>query len=96
MRLPKLEKVEADIADAKAKIAEYQTKLRTLEKLKTDVENDKMIKALRAENISDADLSALMESFRKSKTNTEPAEATVSVREKSRQEETQDANNEDE
>jgi hypothetical protein len=89
MRLPKLEKVESDIAETRAKIAEYQTKLRTLEKLKTDVENDRMIKALRAENISDADLGALMESFRRSKTNTEPTEARVS--EKPRLEETHDA-----
>jgi hypothetical protein len=94
MRLPKLEKVESDIAETKARIAEYQNKLRALEKIKIDVENDRMIKALRAENISDADLNTLMESFRKSKTNTEPAEARVSDREKIRQEETHDAKTE--
>jgi hypothetical protein len=94
MRLPKLEKVESDIAETKARIAEYQNKLRALEKLKIDVENDRMIKALRAENISDADLNTLMESFRKSKTNTEPAEARISDREKTRQEETHDAKTE--
>jgi len=89
MRLPKLEKVESDIADTKARIADYQTKLRDLEKLKVLVENDRMIKVLRAENVSDADLGALMESFRKSKTNNEPAEVRTS--EKPRQEETHDA-----
>ena len=91
MRLPKLEKVESDIADTKARIADYQTKLRDLEKLKVLVENDRMIKVLRAENISDADLGALMESFRKGKTNNEPAEVRASDREKQRQEETHDA-----
>jgi hypothetical protein len=89
MRLPKIEKVEADIAETKAKLSELQAKLRNLEKLKIDVENDRMIKALRAESISDSELIALMESFRKNKS--EPAEARVSAVEKSSQEETQDA-----
>jgi phage shock protein A len=92
MRLPKLEKVEADIADTKAKIAELTTKLRTLEKTKIDVENDKMIKALRAEKISDADLGALMESFRRTKNKQSPAETKATAEIQPRQEETHDAN----
>lgn len=75
MRMPKHEKVEADISNAKAKISEWQDKLRALEKLKTDIENDKMLKVLRDERISDAELSALLEAYKKSKANIETASA---------------------
>jgi HAMP domain-containing protein len=73
MRLPKLEKVEAGIASAKAKIAEQQARLRELERLKTKVEDDRMVKTLRAEKISDAELGALVESFRRGRPDTQPA-----------------------
>jgi hypothetical protein len=94
MRLPKIEKVESDIAETKAKIAEYQARLRSLERLKIDVENDMVIRAMRSESISDAELNALMEPFRKKEAITEPAEVRLSAKEITRQEETQDANTE--
>ena len=65
MLSPKINKVNTEIAKTKAKITEYQTKLRDLERRKTDLENDDIITLVRSENISDAELSALLQSIRR-------------------------------
>ena len=65
MYKPKIEKVCADIERTKQSISELQAKLRALEKLKVEVENDFFINIIRSERISDAELSALMRSLRK-------------------------------
>ena len=56
---PKIEKVKADIVKTKAIIAEYQKKLRDLERQKTDLENLEIIALYRRENFGEDDFSAL-------------------------------------
>ena len=68
----KIEKVKTAIETTSAKILTYQSKLRSLEREKTRLENEQIIALVRSENISDADLSALMQSLRKENTNTAP------------------------
>jgi len=70
---PKIERVANDIEKAKAKISELQAKLRELEQTKTKLENEHIVALVRSEKISDAELAALMKSFRKEG----PAEAAV-------------------
>lgn len=74
MANPKLEKVCSEIEKAKAKISELQTKLRELEREKIRLENEQIIAFVRSEKISDAELAALMNSFRREG----PAEAGIS------------------
>ena len=92
MTNPRIEKVNTQIANTKAKISEYQSKLRVLERQKIDLENEGFIALIRSEKISDAELAALMQSLRKD--NTESAEAAAPAREiiTTRQEEIRDAN----
>lgn len=70
MTNPKLERVTADIAKAKAKILEWQSKLRAYERQKIELENEGFISIIRSEHISDADLSALMLALRNSQPKT--------------------------
>ena len=85
---PKIEKVNTAIDKTKAIIADYQKKLRDLEREKTRIENDRIVAFVRSEKISDAELETLMRSFRKNEL--KPTE--VSANNKTRQEETRDAN----
>jgi len=73
MNNPQLEKVLLNIEKTKAKISEYQTKLRELEREKTKLENEQIVAIIRGEKISDAQLSALVESFRDKQTTSAPA-----------------------
>ena len=81
MTNPKIGKINSDIAKVKAKISDYQAKLRALEKQKVDCENERIIALVRSEKISDAELTALMQSLRKD----EPA-ADISARKITKQE----------
>ena len=56
MTNPKIEKVKTEIEKTKAKIAEYQSKLRGLERQKTEFENEQIVALVRSEKISDAEL----------------------------------------
>jgi len=85
---PKLEKVNGAIEKTKTIIADYQRKLRDLEREKTRLENERIVALVRSEKISDAELTALMQSLRKE----EPKPAEASANNKTRQEETRDAN----
>ena len=82
MTYPKIEKVKTEISKTKARIADYQVKLRALERQKTDLENEQIVALVRSEKISDGDLSALMQSFRKERSKTKPGEAVVEIVEK--------------
>ena len=91
MTNPRLDKVKADIEKTKEKISELQSKLRLLERQKTDIENGQIIALIRSERISDAELSALMMSLRKEESGviTDDAKATEITK---GQEEPQNAN----
>lgn len=56
----KIERVSKDIQKTKDKINEFQTKLRELEKQKTELENMEIVDAVRGMDISLPDLAALL------------------------------------
>ncbi|EOH32630.1 DUF4315 family protein [Enterococcus faecium] len=56
----KIERVSKDIDKTKDKISEFQTKLRELEKQKTELENMEIVDAVRGMDISLVDLAALL------------------------------------
>ena len=92
MTNPKIDKVNLEIEKTKAKISEFQTKLRALERQKTDLEDAQIVALVRSERISDAELTALMASLRSNGKDAAPAEAKpISTR----QEEPRNANQED-
>jgi hypothetical protein len=67
MTNPKIERVKEDIAKTKARISEYTSKLRELERHKTDLENLEIIALFRREKLSEDEFSALLNSQRKEK-----------------------------
>lgn len=56
----KIERVSRDIQKTKDKIAEFQTRLRELERQKTELENTEIVDAVRGMDISLADLAAML------------------------------------
>lgn len=56
----KIGRVCAEIEKTKGKISEFQTKLRELEKQKTELENAEIVEAVRGMDISLADLAAML------------------------------------
>lgn len=69
---PRIDKVIADIAKTKAKISEFQSKLRELERQKVRLENDHFVEIIRRENLSDAELSTLTDLLRKNHAEEKP------------------------
>jgi len=65
MTNPKIEKVKANIAKTKATIENYQAKLRELEKLKIQLENDEVVALFRREKFNEDEFAALLRSQRK-------------------------------
>lgn len=57
---PKIERVCKDIDKTKGKISELQTRLRELEKQKTELENTEIVETVRGMDISLADLAAML------------------------------------
>ncbi len=57
---PKIERVGKEIQKAKDKLSEIQTRLRELEKQKTELENMEIVEAVRGMDISLADLAVLL------------------------------------
>lgn len=60
----KIERVSKDIQKTKDKISEFQTRLRELEKQKTELENTEIVEAVRGMDISLADLAAMLKSVK--------------------------------
>ena len=56
----KIERVSKDIQKTKDKISEFQTRLRELEKQKTELENIEIVDAVRGMDISLADLADML------------------------------------
>ena len=61
----KIEKTKSAIAKTKAIIADHQAKLRDLEKLKTQLENDEVVAMFRREKLNEDEFAALLRSQRK-------------------------------
>jgi len=96
MNNPRLERVIADIEKVKDKIAEQQSRLRTLERQKTDIENGQIIALVRSERISDTELSALLKSLRSEGQGDSEAQPAISQPIRTKQEEPRNANNDEE
>lgn len=56
----KIERVIKDIEKTKGKIAEFQSRLRELERQKTEIENTEIVDIVRGMDISLADLAVLL------------------------------------
>ena len=65
MTNPKIERVKEQIAKTKEIIADYQTRLRELEKQKTEFENLAVIAMFRKEKLDENEFSQLLHSMRK-------------------------------
>jgi hemerythrin-like domain-containing protein len=77
MQTPKIEKVKEQIAKTKDIIADYQAKLRELEKQKIDLENLAVIAMFRKEKLDEDEFSTLLHSMRKDEP--EPAPQAVNT-----------------
>ena len=60
MTNPKIEKVRASIAKTKETIADYQNKLKDLEKQKIQLENDEIIALFRREKLNEDEFAQLL------------------------------------
>lgn len=60
----KIERIQKDIDKAKEKISEFQTKLKELERQKTELENTEIVETVRGMDISLADLAAFLSAAR--------------------------------
>lgn len=60
----KLEKVTAEIEKTKAKISEYNSRMRDLEKQKNELENTEIVEMVRGVEASPAELAAFIKAFR--------------------------------
>ena len=63
----KLDRVNQNIQKTKTKISGLQKKLREYEAEKVKLEDEQIITAVRSERVSDAELTRLIESFKKGK-----------------------------
>ena len=64
MTNPKIEKVTSHIVKTKATIAEYQAKLKDLERQKIQLENEEIVAMFRRENFSEDEFKAILRSGR--------------------------------
>ena len=60
MTNPKIEKVKEHISKTKATIAEYQNKLKDLEKQKIQLENDEIVAMFRREKLNEDEFAELL------------------------------------
>lgn len=60
----KIERVSKEIQKTKDKISEFQTRLRELEKQKTELENIEIVDAVRGMDISLADLASMLKAVK--------------------------------
>ena len=66
----RLKKIDSDISKTKAKVSEYTTKLRELEKLRLETENTEIVALVRAVNISPDELMAFVNAYKDKEENT--------------------------
>jgi len=75
----KIERVKEQIAKTKEIIADYQAKLRELEKQKFDLENLAVVAMFRKEKLDEDEFSMLLHSMRKEEVEPAPPPAAVVV-----------------
>ena len=61
---PKIERVDKDIEKTKGKISEFQSRLRELEKQKTELENMEIVALVRGIEIAPQELALFIRAFR--------------------------------
>ena len=64
MTNPKIKKVTTAIEKVQGQIAEYQSKLKSLEKQKTQLENEEVIAMFRREKLNEDEFAALLQAGR--------------------------------
>ena len=74
---PKINKVIGDIEKTKEKIIEFQSRLKELERLKTELENADIVAMVRGIKIPPADLEAFARAFMEQKETTAVPDITV-------------------
>lgn len=60
----KLKKILAEIEKTKEKISQQQTKLRELERQKTELENTEIVELVRSNRMNTAELTAFLKAYR--------------------------------
>lgn len=73
----KIDRINTDIAKAKEKIAEWQARLRDLEKQKTEQENLEIIQAVRGVTASPEEIRDILELIRSAKEPPKPTNTTL-------------------
>lgn len=73
----KIDRINADIAKAKEKIAEWQARLRDLEKQKTEQENLEIIQAVRGVTASPEEIRDILELIRSAKEPPKPTNTMI-------------------
>ena len=62
---PKLAKINAEIVKTREKIADYQARLKELERQKTEIENTEIVELVRGVDATPKELAAFIRAFRK-------------------------------
>lgn len=75
----KIERVIKDIDKTKEKISEFQSRLRELEKQKTELENMEIVDTVRGMDISFADLAGLLKAARSTSGQVGPKSAAATA-----------------
>lgn len=71
----KIEKMADEIERLKMKIADYQTRLRDLERLKTEMENADIVAMVRGVDVAPDELRAFIKEFKKQQAGVPPTTA---------------------
>ena len=62
---PKIKKIDTEIDKTRAKISDYQARLRELERQKTEIENTEIVELVRGVDATPQELAAFIRAFRK-------------------------------
>jgi len=76
MTNPKIKKITTSIEKIHVQIAEYQSKLRHLEKQKTQLENEEVIAMFRRERLNEDEFAALLQAGRQNAVQNREGELT--------------------
>jgi septal ring factor EnvC (AmiA/AmiB activator) len=61
---PKIKKIDAEIEKTRAKLSDYQARLRELERQKTEIENTEIVELVRSVDATPQELAVFIRAFR--------------------------------
>lgn len=64
---PKIKKINTEIEKTRAKLSDYQARLRELERQKTEIENTEIVELVRGVDATPQELAAFIRAFREEK-----------------------------